>query len=427
MTQPVPVLSSQHAAPLDSSPKRDSFHPEEKIPMTVWFLGIMMLCINLSYIMIYSLSGVYLKSAGIPTDLIVLIDGVAEGTSYGMKLMSGVVSDYLRRRKLVIVIGYGLMVISRALIAILPTFATVFAARFVERIGNGVQGTPRDALVSDVAPIHKKGESFGLMRSLGIAGSFFGCLVASALMKITGNSYDVVFYAASVPAVLSLIILLVYVKEPKEHLDPKDRKKRHPIHLSDLPRLGLTYWLLMIIAALFMLARVNETLLTLHATQNFGLNPSNAPYIMLVYNATYCLSAYPIGRLSDRMGRFGLLCYTIITLIVADLFLAYASNLFFFYIGVLIWGLQMGMSQSLFMAYVADLAPEDLRGTAFGFYYFVCTLSSFMAGLGAGKIAKWYGEGGTYMASCIVAGIALIALLLVHRPLREEDRIIAEA
>ncbi|MEI8295839.1 MAG: MFS transporter [Alphaproteobacteria bacterium] len=390
-----------------------------KIPITIWILGFMMLFANTSYTMVFGLSAVYLRNVmGVSSGWIGLLDGVAEGISFAMKLLSGVVSDYFRRRKIIMVIGYIMMVVSRPIIAIAPGFGAIFTARFIERIGNGIQGTPRDALVSDIAPPHKKGESFGLMRSIGIAGSFMGCILGLFLMKWTVNNYQLIFWLASIPIVIAALLLIFAVREPQQNLNPRDHKPRHPIHFSDIPRLGNRYWLLMMVVAIFMLARVSETFLVLHANQTFSLAEAYAPLIMILYNVTYCLSAYPIGKLSDKISRYTLLCIACGVLVLASLILWTSASLTSIFIGVLIWGVQMGMSQSIFMALIADMAPKDLRGTAFGFFYLVSSISAIISGIGAKTIVDNLGEAALFLFCSIISAAAL-TLVFIIRPAQE--------
>lgn len=383
------------------------------LPVTVWLLGFIMFLINTSFMMIYSLSGIYLKSAmGVNTNLISILEGVAEGASYAFKLLSGVASDYLRRRKAIMVVGYGLMVISRPVLAISNTFLVVLGARLMERLGNGIQATPRDALVGDVAPTERRGAAYGLMRSLGTAGSCFGAIVAIFAMWWTLENFRQVFWLATIPAILAYFILISFVKEPERNVHPKDHQKRHPIHFTDIPRLGKSYWILMIVVGIFILSRVSETILVLHAHDNYGLSSTYAPLVMIVFNLCYSLSSYPIGRLSDRIGRYGLMSAGISALICADVLLAFAPNIYVMFVGVMFWGVQWGISMSVFMAFIADTTPEDLRGTAFGFYYLISAVASVMAGIIAGTISHGYGLHMTFMVSSVIAILALLVLVL---------------
>lgn len=410
-----PLLSSS------ISPQSSNLSTSKKpmIPVTIWLLGAVMCLINISFVVIYSLSALYLNvSLGISTIWIGLLEGAVEATSFVMKLCSGLVSDYLRRRKRIMVIGYFFTVISKPILAVSCSFGIVFAARLLERLGNGIQATPRDAMVSDIAPAQHRGASFGLMRSLGTAGSFCGGLLGVGAMWYTNNDFQQVFWIASIPALAAFIILIMFIKEPKEHVTaegeviPLSSEKR-PIHIRDIFLLGRPYWMLMIVVGIFMIARVSETLMVLHAHNNFGLEKTFAPIIMSMYNLTYCISSYPSGRLADRFGRHIVLIVGIIALVISDLFLCTATSLWGVFMGVFVWGIQMGVVHNSFVTLIADYVPEDLRGTGFGFYYLIGAVSSIIAGFGGGTITHHFGVTVTFFFSMIVAVLALVALLIL--------------
>jgi MFS family permease len=374
-----------------------------------------MFFINISVVMVYSLSAPYMASLGVTTVWIGLLEGTVEGLSFFLKLFSGVLSDYLKRRKGIMLVGYSLTLISKPLIGLSSGFASIFASRVVERIGNGIQATPRDALVGDVAPEDHRAACFGLQRSLGVIGSISGGLLGIAAMTYTMNDFRMVFYIAGIPAALALAILYFFVKEPKHahyenDIQINSHTERHPVHLADLKRLGKDFWGLMIIVAIFMLARVSETLIVLDAHKNFNLQANYLPFIMVVYNITYCLSSFPIGLLSDRIGRFKMLVLGIGVLMVADFFIAMAANLPMLFIGVFFWGCQMGIAQNTFAAFVADVVPEDIRGTAFGVYYLISGVAIIGGGIFSGTLAHIHGESTAFMMSFVIAAIAMVAL-----------------
>lgn len=393
------------------------------IPTAVFVIGLVQLLINVSSVMIFSLSAVYLKSIlMVSTGWIGFLEGFVEASAHATKLFSGMISDYLRRRKLIMVIGFGLVTLTRPILAISESFMAVFTARFLDRFGNGIQSTPRDALVGDIAPKDIKGECFGLRQSLGTAGSFLGGVIGIGAMVWTASNFHQVFWMATIPAFTAFVLLILFVKEPKpvplpdgEKDEDEQHPKKHPLHLSDLKRLGKQYWYLMLVVATFMLARPTEAFLTLHASQSFGLADMYAPAILLTYNLTYSLSSYPIGRLADRVSRYQLLAVGFITLIIADLILAFTPNLPGLFVGVGIWGIQMGISQSVFLTLVDQITPPDLRGTAFGFFYLISAVAIILAGVGAGNIAQHFGEGQAFLASSIIGLVALTLLLALPR------------
>lgn len=376
-----------------------------------------MCLINISVIMVYSLNALYLSTVmGVTTIWIGLLEGTIEALSFFMKLFSGVLSDYLKKRKHIMLIGYTLTAISKPLLGISSSFAGMFTSRIIERLGNGIQSTPRDALVGDVAPIGHRGACYGLVRSLGVIGSISGALLAMVAMTYTTDNFRQVFLLASIPASIALCILYFAVKEPKHahyenDIQVSKHVERHPIHFSDLGRLGKEFWSLMVVVAIFMLARVSETFIVIDAHKNFGLPKSYASFIMILYNITYCLCSFPIGLISDKIGRYSLLIVGIATLMIADLFITFAPNLTMLFIGVLFWGCQMGITLNIFSSLIADLVPEDLRGTGFGVFYLVNGVSVIIGGAGWGIINHHYGERNTFLLSFVIAAMSMLALL----------------
>ena len=384
------------------------------VPKSMWAIGFGGFFINISSVMIRSVAAIYLKTIlGVGTGWIGLLEGIVEGIAFAMKTFSGVISDYLRRRKLFIMIGYVLITISNPILAIWSTFAAAFISRVITRLGNGIQGTPRDALVADIAPPMSRGTCYGLRVGLGTAGSFVGAFIAWILMHWNQNDFQNLFWMATIPSAIAALIILFFVKEPEQNLHPKDHQPRHPIHWADLPRLGKPFWSLMAVAAVFMIGFLGEPLLALHAHHNFGLKVADVPLMLLTLNSTYSLSSFIVGFLSDRMSRYHLLALGFVVLIGTDFIFATAGSLLVFLIATALCGLQMGITQSLFMALVADTAPDDLRGTAFAVFYLINAVSFLLANVGTGVIAEFYGESLSFYASLAVAIIALLLLLVV--------------
>ena len=384
------------------------------IPKQIWGIGWGVFFINTSSVMVRAIAAMYLNNVlGVGIGWIGLLEGFIEGLSFVIKTFAGVISDYLRRRKIFITIGYILIAISNPIIALWASFAGVFVYRVIARVGNGIQATPRDALVADIAPAKSRGACYGLRVGLGIAGSFVGGLVTLIYMHRSNSNYEQLFWLATVPAVIAVLIVLIFVKEPKKNLHPKDHQPRHPIHWADIPRLGRQFWVLMGVVAIFMMAQVGEPFMVLHAHLKFGLPDANAPIIFLLFNATYSASSLPVGMLSDRMSRYHLLALGFIILIVSDLILATATNLTTVFIGIAIWGFQMGIHQSMFLALIADHSPDDLRGTALSVYYLICGASLFLANTCGGFIAEVFDSSAAYLFSLIVAVIALIFLIFI--------------
>ncbi len=390
---------------------------KSKIPLSIWAIGFASMLLNISTVMVFGVVALYLKQIlGAGTGFIVMLEGFFEAMAFVMKLLSGLISDYLRRPKKVMVIGFAMVTISRPIFALFATVPMVIIARLFDRLGNGMQSTPRDALVGDLSPDGAKGACFGLRNAMATAGSFIGGGLGFAAMYNFDCSYQQVFMWASIPASVGFILLLLFVKDPHEKEVTADKKPiRHPLHLKDLARLGKPYWLLMIVAMVFMSSRIGESMLVLHATQSFGMDPSFAHGILILYNCTNSLFSYPVGMLSDRLGRFGFLALSFVILIVADAFLAFSGSLPIMLIGVALWGIQIGMSQDMFLCIIADQIPEDLRGTGIGFYYLINAVGLLLAGFIGGSLADKYDQFLTFMGSGAIALFALI-LLIVLRP-----------
>lgn len=385
------------------------------IPTAIWSIGVAVFFVNLSSVMIRSLTPVYMKAVlGASVGWIGLVEGIVEALSFVMKMMSGIFSDYLRRRKLIIIIGYLSCLVSRPIMAMFANVQAVIIARVLDRLGNGIQASPRDALVGDLAPKDIRGACYGLRISLGTAGSFAGAIFGLVLMYWNNDDYQYVFLLATVPMLVAVTIMTLFIKEPEQNLHPRDLKPRHPIHISDIPRLGSSFWVLMIVVAIFMIGQLGEAIMILHAHGNFGLSGKNTPLILIVYNSTYSLASYPAGRLSDKIGRYNVLAIGFLFLIVGDLWLANATNLTALFIGVALCGVQMAITQSIFMSLVADSVPEDLRGTGFGVYYLICAISVFISNSQAGLIAESFGESMAFVASAIMAALALVILMIIR-------------
>lgn len=394
----------------------------QKIHSTVWKLGWMMFLVNLSFVMGYSYIAIYMDSLGVAMAWIGIAEGVAEASSYLMKLFSGMISDFLRRRKPIMVVGYAMIIFSRVVFGFANTFSPIFFGRMLERIGNGTQSTPRDTMVADVAPPKRIGAAYGLKRTLSQSGAFIGAIVGMIVIRMFNNDIQSVFQAAVLPAIIAFLILLFLVKEPKKfahsavsaEIPLPEQKRKHPISLKNLPLLGNSFWMLMLVAGIFMLSRFSESFLSLYAKKEFGLALENAPLIMMTYNAAWCLTAYPIGRLSDRMNRYWFLIIGIIFLILADMILANATSLSMVWFGVAFWGIQMGITMNIFLSLIAEIVPEDLRGTGFGCYYIICAVSEYFANhVVAGIISQNFGQSQAFFTSGIIAAFSLLVLILI--------------
>ena len=395
-----------------------------KIPTTVWQIGIMMLLMNISFVMAYSFSGLYLKHIlGSSAIGIGVLEGFCETISHLMKLFSGMLSDFFRKRKGIMIFGYIFSVVSRPILAISDSFALVFSARMMERFGNGVQASPRDAIIADVAPRKQIGASYGLKRSLAYVGSLLGGFFGIMAMMATGGDYQSVFALASIPATAAFLLLLFFVKEPKRFDHPAitseaplpSPKVKPKFSLKNFKYLGVSFWLLMGVNAIFMMSRMNETFLILRVNEGFHVDPMWAPMVMIVFNLGTTLSSYPMGLLGDKFDRTKLLCVGISALVLADFIMYSATTRWVMFVGILFWGIQLGSTQNVFVSLIAEKVPEDLRGTGLGVYWLTNAISAFCADTLAGFVAHHFSLNNIFVSSGIIGVISLmVCMLMIH-------------
>ena len=392
------------------------------IPKSIWALGFVSLFMDTSSELIHSLLPVFLVSVlGASAFSVGLIEGLAEATAAITKVFSGTLSDYLGKRKLLAVIGYGLAAVSKPLFPLAGSVAWIFAARFIDRIGKGIRGAPRDALIGELAPSHLRGACYGLRQSLDTVGAFAGPLLAVTFMVLLANDIQAVFWIAVIPAFISVVILIFAVKEP---VTARPVGEAHsPIRVKDLRQIGAAYWWLVIIGAVLAVARFSEAFLVLRA-ENVGLAIALVPIVFIVMNVVYALSAYPAGTLSDRMDRRIILAAGFAVLIVADAVLALATGIWMVMAGTVLWGLHMGLTQGLLAAMVADTTPARIRGTAFGIFNLVTGVALLGGNLVAGLLWDHYGPSSTFFAGAGITAIALVGLVTLQgggHSLRSKD------
>ncbi len=378
-----------------------------QIPSGVWILGFVSMLMDISSEMIHSLLPLFMVGTlGASVFMVGLIEGLAESTALIVKVFSGALSDYLGKRKGLAVFGYALGALSKPLFAIAPVISVVLTARFLDRIGKGIRGAPRDALVADIAPAEIRGAAFGLRQSLDTIGAFLGPLLAVGLMLLWANDFRAVFWVAVIPGLMAVALLVFGLREPESQ---QTAKRSNPIQRESLKRLSGSYWWVVGIGAVFTLARFSEAFLVLRAMQG-GVPVALVPLVMVAMNLVYALSAYPFGKLSDRMSHKTLLALGLIVLIAADLVLASNDHWGVVLAGVTLWGVHMGMTQGLLATMVADTAPADLRGTAYGFFNLVSGLAMLVASVLAGLLWDRLGASFTFYAGAAFCAIALVGL-----------------
>ncbi|WP_454909560.1 MFS transporter [Variovorax gossypii] len=380
-----------------------------QIPAGIWVLGFVSMLMDISSEMIHSLLPLFMVSTlGASALAVGLIEGLAESTALIVKVFSGTLSDYLGKRKGLAVLGYGLGALSKPLFALAPSIGVVLTARLLDRVGKGVRGAPRDALVADIAPPHLRGAAFGLRQSIDTIGAFLGPLLAVGLMLLWANDFRAVFWVATIPGFLAVALLMFGLREPKHS---PAAKRINPIRRENLRRLGGPYWWVVGIGAAFTLARFSEAFLVLRAQQS-GIAVALVPLVMVAMNLIYAMSAYPFGKLSDRMSHTKLLAFGLGVLIAADLVLAISDHWAVVLAGVALWGMHMGITQGLLATMVADTAPADLRGTAYGFFNLVSGAAMLVASVLAGLLWDRFGASTTFGAGAVFCLLALAGLAL---------------
>jgi MFS family permease len=376
------------------------------VPATVWTLGFVSLLMDTSSELIHSLLPVFLTTVvGASTVTVGLIEGIADATAAIAKVFSGALSDRIGKRKLLVGLGYGLAAVTKPVFPLASTAWEVLAARFVDRIGKGIRDAPRDALIADVTPSAIRGASYGIRQALDTVGAFAGPLLAVALMALYADDFRAVFWWALVPAALAVLLIVVGVREPAG--TRATAKHRWPIRKQELRRMSPAFWTVIAIGVVFTLARFSQAFLVLKA-QAEGLALALIPLVFVWMNLVYALTATPAGILSDRIGRTNVLLCGLGALVVADVTLAFVPGLGGVIAGVGLWGLYMGLSQGLLSALVADTAPEDLRGTAFGLFNLVTGGALLVASVVAGWLWHAFGPTATFSAGAVLSGLAIL-------------------
>jgi MFS family permease len=377
------------------------------IPRGVWVLGFVSLLMDVSSEMIHSLLPLYLTvGLGASALAVGVIEGVAESTALVVKVFSGTISDRLRKRKWITAFGYGMAAFSKPLFAIATGPYLVFVARFLDRIGKGIRGAPRDALIADLTPNEIRGAAFGLRQSLDTIGAVAGPLLAMALMLAWNDDFRAVFWIAVIPAMLSFLLIAFAVQEPPTRPGERTEAEKVRLDRATMRKLGPAFWAVAAAGAALTLARFSEAFLILRG-QDLHLELAYAPLVLVLMNVVYSATAYPVGKLGDRMSRRTLLYIGIAFLIAGDIVLALATNVVALGAGIVLWGLHMGFTQGLLSAMVAQSAPAALRGTAFGVFNLASGIAMLAASALAGALWQFVGPVATFATGAVLAAASI--------------------
>lgn len=384
------------------------------IPLSIWALGSVSFLMKISSVIIFNLTPLFVTHVlGASTFVLGLLEGFIEAISLFTRIFAGILSDIIHKRKSLIAIGYILAFISRPILAVATSIGGVFLGRAFDRVGNGLDATPRDALVGDLAPPQIKGACFGLRESLSRAGSLAGSLLAIALLWLTQNNYSLVFLIGSIPPALALLVLLMYVRDPVNEKF-QNKKTRTKLHLKDILDLPNSFWLTLLLSGLFMVSNFSGAFLILRAEQ-MGLAIHFSPVVMLVQNAATAFTAYPIGYLSDKIGRRSMMGLGIFLVIVSNFFLAAGGSIYIVLGGVLLWGAEMGITQSILAVLLADSCPQKLRGTGFGLFHLVNGVCLILANFLAGLIWSEFSPSHMFYTSAAIAAVSSVVLPFIHK------------
>jgi len=382
--------------------------PRRRLPGAVWALGTVSLLMDSSSEMVHALLPLFMTSVlGASMLEVGLIEGVAEGIAAIVKVFSGTLSDWLGRRKPLVALGYGLAALSKPLFPLAHTIGLVAGARFMDRIGKGIRGAPRDALIADVVAPEQRGAAYGLRQALDSVGALLGPLAAVLLMALYAESLRAVLWLAALPALGAVLVIAFAVREPARSAAAR---AKNPLSKAMLGRLGTRYWLIVGLGAVLTLARFSEAFLVLRAA-NLGLAPTYVPLVMVAMSAVYALASYPAGLAADRGRQRSLIAGGLAALIAADLLLGGAHSIGAVFAGVALWGVHMGLTQGLLSALVAATAPAEARGTAFGVFNLVTGVVLVVASLLAGWLWQVHGPAATFYAGAAFTAVALAGLL----------------
>jgi len=403
-------MTSSSPSDLQSASTTKSIY--RTLPRSVWILGFVSMFMDISSEVVHSLLPVFMATVlGVSMVTIGIVEGIAEAAAAITKVFSGTVSDYFRKRKLLVMLGYGLGALTKPIFPLAASIWWVFGARFVDRIGKGIRGAPRDALVADIVPPQVRGAAYGLRQALDSFGAFLGPLFAMLFMLLFANNIKAVLWIAVIPAFIA-VVLIFAVREPETSKLAGGNKPR--LSFLDVKRLPTRFWLVVALGAAFTLARFSEAFLILRA-QDVGLAIGFVPAVLIVMNIFYSGFAYPAGIAADRLSSRTLLVFGLGMLIVADIVLAVATSAAIAFLGTAFWGLHMAFTQGLLSKLVADTSPAEIRGTAFGIFNLITGIAILFASVIAGSLWSLFGAFATFIAGACFAALAATGLLL-YRP-----------
>jgi len=382
------------------------------IPKNVWALGIVSLLMDLSSEMILSILPIFLVTGlGVSVLTLGLIEGFAEGVASMIKAFSGALSDYLKKRKILVVIGYGLSTLTKPFFALASTATWIFAARFVDRLGKGIRVAPRDSLIADSTSTKIRGTAYSLRQALDSLGALLGPIFAIIILYLTTNNFRLVLWFAVIPAVLCIVVLIFRVKEST--LKKNISRKKSYFLFKNFLKITPMFWLFFLTVFILNLGHFSEAFLLLRG-QEIGLEISFIPIVFVVMNAAYAIVAIPFGHLADKVGFFILIVYGFLILVLSDIILALTNSVGWMFVGIIFWGIHLGMTQGLLLAMIAKLSPLELRGTSFGLFHAITGVALLIASLIAGYLWQYYNSVLIFFVSAIITSVGIMFFILWH-------------
>ena len=319
----------------------------------------------------------------------------------------------MKKRKIFLLLGFFFLTISKPLLAFSTSYIQIFLVRSLDRLGNGLQASPRDALIGDLASKENKGACYGFRQSLALIGSTIGGILGICIMNFSNNNYKLLFILISIPAILAFFVVLFFVK------DKANVKKSNPlvktIKITDITLLGKQFWALMIVTVLFTLGRFSEVLICILACEQFGLSVSFGPMIPIIYSLVSALISFPIGKLSDSINNYKILLLSLLIFTISHLTIGLAQNIYFLFFGVILWGLFKGIIDNINARLIIDFVPKELRGTGFSLYSLLSSISMVLASSSAGYISDLFGQQFAFLYGALTGLISIFTLLYLKK------------
>ncbi|MDR2645674.1 MAG: MFS transporter [Holosporaceae bacterium] len=403
------------------------FFALKNLPRGVFAISLFGLFLGLSTTMVYSQLGLFLKNElGASASDVSSLDGIVEFLSFLMRIFSGPVSDFLRERKMILYVGCFITLFARSLLSFAGSWWMILFVQSSERLGNGIQATPRDALIADLSPSEFRGRAFGFSRSLKTVGSFLGTLIAIQIMLFTSGNYRIVFGCAVIPVIVA-IFCLSNVKTHREisGLPQKKEKCENPFKKKYLKSLDKVFWKIILLALVCEMGHFSEHLFPIYANEFLSTNISGS--VSMFVSMGQVALCFPIGILADKYGKGKLIAVCIVLMILANIFFISArfvsalpiANV---YLGAFLWGGQMTASQGLYLSLICERVDFHLRATAMGIYSLMLGIAYLTASFICGSIWDKWGSSYAflYSMSFSIFALSLLNILLPRKQKRQQ-------